>query len=670
MSLSNDIGISNSLSQNRAEEFGFDLFQDFVIPPIFETLDFNKSAKSKIFIGGRGCGKTMLLRYLSHQTTFSGLKKEISKQEVENIGLYWKVDTHVVYQLQKRGLESDIWESAFEHLITIVLSLELIKSLESIADSNYSDFSKANLSNIKFGKLLEPFKITKDCDITDLKKHLKSELSNFHFWLRNVRKGICPQFLPKLLFVSLVEHVKSEVKGLENSNFNIYIDEYENLVEYQQRIVNTWVKHSENPIIFHLAMKRNAFKIRNTIGNESLSNVHDYRIHDLEENFINHKDFMVFSAEILIYRLQSQSDLIKEKFDSDLLKDPEKYQLRKDEKYQNQILSIVERIFPTRSHKDLANDISKDAKLNKRINEKLKQILELRRSELSPSDFIFNTDMRVTLVCLSLLYREKISPNKLLIEVEKEKKGLKSKFSSSTGWVSNNFIGSYLLFYSSLNRVCPLYTGFRTYCIMSNGNIRHLTELCHKAFLRASDKNSSDSIVDIWNVEILDQANASKQASTTFLNEIKTFGRHGNKLHTFTLRLGALFSLAQKNKKQSEPEQNHFSVSGGSTQIGEEFTELIGEALKWSVLFEQKSTKMKASHNPELKEYVLNPIYAPYFHISYRKKRKLEISKTTLETLISGSLDEFETLLKRYRDKWNIDTKGGEAYDLFSNLNL
>lgn len=278
--------------------------------------------------------------------------------------------------------------------------------------------------------------------------------------------------------------------------------------------------------------------------------------------------------------------------------------------------------------------------------------------------------MRLSLVCYSLLNRENVNPDALKIEFEKEKNGESSKFSNATEWLSNNFIGSYLLFYSSLNRVCPLYTGFRTYCIMSNGNIRHLTELCYNAFLRASESNSSDSIQDIWNVSITDQAYASKQAATTFLNEVKTFGRYGNQLHMFTLRLGALFSLAQKNKKQSEPEQNHFSVSGGSNFEEHDQIILLNEALKWSVLFEQKTTKKKSGYNPELKEYVLNPIYSPYFHISHRKKRKLEITNSTLKVLMSGTIDEFEELMRKYKLKWNIKIDSSRERDLFSNLNF
>lgn len=67
--------IDSKMTRNRAEEYGFDLWKEFVVPPYFLSLKTLKSEKPLIIEGGRGSGKTMLLRYLCHATQFS--KKEI-----------------------------------------------------------------------------------------------------------------------------------------------------------------------------------------------------------------------------------------------------------------------------------------------------------------------------------------------------------------------------------------------------------------------------------------------------------------------------------------------------------------------------------------------------------------------------------------------------------------
>jgi len=49
-------------TQNRAEELGNDVWRHFVVPPFYDKLDLQQAKKPRVIIGGRGCGKTMLLR--------------------------------------------------------------------------------------------------------------------------------------------------------------------------------------------------------------------------------------------------------------------------------------------------------------------------------------------------------------------------------------------------------------------------------------------------------------------------------------------------------------------------------------------------------------------------------------------------------------------------------
>jgi len=95
--------------------------------------------------------------------------------------------------------------------------------------------------------------------------------------------------------------------------------------------------------------------------------------------------------------------------------------------------------------------------------------------------------------------------------------------------------------------------------------------------------------------------------------------------------------------------------------------DFLKEATKWSVLFESKSTKQKSSYEPENVDYVLNPIYAPYFHISFRKKRKLELSTDDAAVLMRGSYEDVTELLRRFSKIWDVEPKE-VAPTLFSHL--
>ena len=65
-------------------------------PLFFDQLDIQTATKPWVIIGGRGCGKTMLLRYLSHQSTFSPQRPSVPDETIRHLGLYWKVDTQLL----------------------------------------------------------------------------------------------------------------------------------------------------------------------------------------------------------------------------------------------------------------------------------------------------------------------------------------------------------------------------------------------------------------------------------------------------------------------------------------------------------------------------------------------------------------------------------------------
>ena len=102
--------IHTACTKNRAEEFGFDVWEHFIIPFFFDRLDLADTQKPTLVIGGRGCGKTMLLRYLLHDTTFSTKNPLVHKAAFARIGLYWKADTQFASALTGRGIPQDVWE--------------------------------------------------------------------------------------------------------------------------------------------------------------------------------------------------------------------------------------------------------------------------------------------------------------------------------------------------------------------------------------------------------------------------------------------------------------------------------------------------------------------------------------------------------------------------------
>jgi hypothetical protein len=637
------------LATNRAEDLGYDVWRQFVIPPFFNRLSIGDTRKPQVIIGGRGCGKTMLLRYLSHESTFSPNREEIPQTALSHIGLYWRADTQFASLMQRRAVHDDAWAAAFRHLAALVLGAEVLRSLQSIASSSIGILREEQFQRLDFQRL-RPFCADIPAQFQALHDFLEDSIALFESWVNDVRSVEQPRFLPGGDFVRrMIELIRDQLPELRGAVFFAYVDEYENLATYQQKIINTWLKHSEPPLVFNFAMKRNGFKTRFTEGDEALSNIHDYRDIDIEQ-FDLDADFPVFAAEILLLRLKL-ANLHVPDVNAEWLRDTTKLGARRQPSYVERVLSAVKNLFPSLTHHELALQALSDPQLRQRLVQRVTKALQVRGATLdSPEQLLAQESPEASIIVPALLFRNSLPVDDVKKEIERLRRGEANKFTGPTNWIHNNFVGCYLQLYDTLARPCPLYSGFTTFCFMSRGNLRHFLELSFRALGRLTRND-----VGIGTVSVDMQAEAARQASAELLAEVRSFGPHGNNLHAFVLRLGSLFSLSQQQPKQSEPERTHFSIQGGTSEITGLQVTFLAEAIKWSVLFEEKGTKKKSSSDPEDVEYVLNPIYSPYFQISYRKRRKLELPANHAAILINGSYNEVKSLLSEYQQRWSVD---------------
>ena len=297
---------------------------------------------------------------------------------------------------------------------------------------------------------------------------------------------------------------------------------------------------------------------------------------------------------------------------------------------------------------------------------KAKHSLVKRKSGLDAAVFIREELPQASVVAVALLQRPSLTPDQVLTELDALQIGKENKFTGATQWIDNNFIGAVLQIYEPHSRPCPFYAGVNTFSQLSRANLRHFLELCHKSIYQATEQ----ATLQIFPVTTSNQAEAARQASGVFLGEVKSFGALGNRLYNFVHRLGTLFQIAHQRPALSETEQSHFAITRGKVNLSDADETFIREAIKWSVLFEEQGTKKKDVSAAEAPDYVLNPIYAPYFHISYRKKRKLEITTEEFIVLSRGTLEQVAVLLRQYTRAWDVDPHSfvGPLFEQMTNL--
>lgn len=620
------------LTKTRAEEHDADVWGSFYIPPYFERLGLADATKSTYFVGKRGCGKTMLLKYLSYQSKFSLNRKEIPRNEIENVGIYWRIDTHFSNSMYKRNKSSEEWINIFENYFAVVISNEICKSLFYIANSQYEYFTRDDLDKIYLPALAD-FGLDIPTNLVELEMYLKSKHRAFSAWISNVEVIPAQAYPPGLNFIqTFIESIKSN-EVLKDINFNIYIDEIENLLNHQRRFMNTVLKHSQKPFIVNFTSK--VFSEENmTVGNESINATHDYNYRDLDE-LMTDTERRTFFSEVLLsnFKLTFKND----DFDINLVTDENKLNERSKSQYQQYISRLIKSKFPSYTLKQHAKNAYETDRIRDRIEQQIKEVL--KESTISLEDFkIKDFSPEAFLITPFLLLRKSNKPDFLLSEYLAYHNNLDSKYKD---WIHNNLFGALLELYRPFNNnKCPIYSGFEAFYTMANGNLRHFLILCYKT-LELNQMFDLDN--SIFPIDI--QSQSAFEASNALIKEIRTLGKYGDKLRIFTLRLGNIFKNLQENPLLSEPEQNQFTINSGSRLLSHEELNFIEEAKKHSILIESSETKTKSKIGLDIVDYLLNPIYSPYFNISYRKKRKIELSVEDFHYLIEGTESEYKSLL-------------------------
>ena len=655
---------SNSLSQlfakNRAEEMPDDVWGKYVLPFGYKYIDLRKWSKASVIVGGRGSGKTMFLKYHCHSTIFSCSRKKLDISSLQNIGIYWRPDTSFTQHMSEEWLNKQ-WLGSFITFMTLSILIEFSRLVNNILKSNINnDKLKEKLNNIYLPKMIKKsLKLNKENNIylRDSEKYFQDALFELINWINNPDEHASPISLNLIQTLSIIiNEINLNLDEQSKTSYHIYIDEFENLTTKQQEIINTFMKHGKPPLLFSVAYKKNASVTYKTLSNENIVPRNDYRIIDLEENFI--ENFKLFSAEVLALRLVNHH--LK---DDDLEKvivnysDETTLVLRQQDEYKKAIKELACSFLPSKSYSDISKEILSDDVLKRKLINWIEDGLKLhKQNKLNPMIFIDDRYPEASIVNGALLNRRTTNTNELLNTFLEYKKN-KNEQNSYQSWISNNLVGSILYIYNRISsRICPIYVGFNQFQFMAKGNLRHFIELCYQSIKRAELECISDEDCNLTEIPVKIQAKSTYNTSSLELEKISDLGPNGYQLKKIANRLGTIFQFSQKRKSQSEPEVNHFTFELSDTsQLSKNTQKLLKEALVWSVLFEEKSTKIKSNTSIEPKDYILHPVLSPYFGISYRKKRKLNLALSDLKVIFEGDDNSYSKFLNTLIAKWNND---------------
>jgi len=579
--------------------------------------------------------------------------------QISYIGIYHRFDGPSLGSFSQRNTDDEAWETIFKHYFEIVVGQRMVMFLSnllanhciSISKEKESEIAKEILTLTKFNIPLQSEEVTINSIITMFQNQLDkvfdfincSALSqNVKFLEHPLKSGSLVFGIPLLLQIHLPE--------LQSKRFIILLDEYENLRENQQRIVNTLVKHTRLPVTFRIGTRLRGFRTNDTlIEEEFLMQDADYRIIRFEDILMAHdENYKKLLKMIAKKRLEEMPEFAK--YGLNDIEDILGYISPEDEAQ----LIVYDRV--------LSENEAMEFQLEKYLTKKHVQAIKDHIPETAERKDILkklvNKKNPLFDMVNLLLLRRGYKPRVIISMYEAYIQGNKNdrKYSKYKNLYDKNKFALVFQLASLYRPKQKLYAGFDVFCMLSSGIIRNFLELCYQSFNIALFSDTT-TLVNDGKMPFKTQSTGAKIRAERYMDVIERIPKHGNEIKSLVIQLGAIFYSWQNDEVLSEPEVTHFCIDYNALSI--EARNVVDAAVQWSVLQPKKDMKGKAPSDPLLNVFALNHILAPYFTISYRLRGRIrQFEKEDFQTLMFGS----ETDKKTVRNKLSKASPSGTLH--------
>jgi hypothetical protein len=583
--------------------------------------------------GGKGSGKTHLMRYFSYKAQMV----RNSGRELEGI----KADGYFGIYFQASGLQG----SRFEHLpcaeekrnaIYIYsfdlwlagLFLDSIKSICSDTSTLFDDeveFCKQvlalfneipeNIGGIKTIGELKSF-------ISDLSKKVDISVNNafidddLNVEIR-ANRGALIFGLPKLM--------SKHSDLMRDVTFLYLVDELENVGANQQRYINTLLREKSLPVTFRIGARRHGIKTFETLGSGEVNKEgHEFEVIRLDSVFSDEKDYENFAIELIVNRLVASNMA-----SNDLLGQSEGDN-EKRKKYLEVFFENVD-----------IDTVLKDGRVKKNTDSSLlmssfKSRLTKLKAIKDPGEIVsklsFPTDNVAELAAIHLFCqewsKENISYEALLPladrvreEIIKYANGESGRLSEKISYYKNNYVASALRAKNKNN--LDQYLGLDNMLKLTKGFPRHiLTVLRHIYKLEVFSGRAPFS--NDGKISVKSQKLALKESSDWFHDDCVTEGKLGNNVAVSLQRLCEILRLEFYADKPAECSASSFTIQ--KNKLPENLKKVIDWAKLIRVIVPADQLRQEKNSQQVIEKYHINGLLCPRWGLPINRRGALELN--------------------------------------------
>ena len=652
--------IVNPFNITKADDFSDQQIKDYWVDvpgTNFSHLFKPTSPMPMLIYGGKGSGKTHLMRYFSLQLQKIRYGADITNGIMNDkyIGIYLRCGGLNASRFNGKGQSDEVWAAVFAYYMELWLSQLILNNLQNafLGAHELNDCSNQICEEIL--SLFDDIDFERPRSLNDFSKTLAQLQKKADFSINNsaITRNLDDlkiHITAPNLFFGIPKVLTKHLSFLKHVQFIFLLDEMENLLDLHQKYIFTLVRERKSPCTFKFGSRLYGIKTFETFSaGEELKEGSDYEKLHLDAQFrADKKYYPMFAKKLCVRRLIESGLSMPPKRDDTLLKTLNGY----FEEYRKEPFHTEETNFVIEKYRD-----------------RPRPYFEILRTKLiegisfnKPKGITSEDDIAKVLLALSLpdyplleklnafLFYKYWHENRMnLIDAANEisdyckafvvNPKIRNKYSQTLDHFKSDLIAQLL-------RDCDrkqIYIGLNTLIDMSSGLPRNfliiLKHIYKWALFREENPFKEKPI------SINSQQNGIKEASDWFFQDAQITGREGATIQKSIIRLATLFRALRFSDKPVECSLSSFSVD--DTKISKNARNVIQSAEKWSLLIRISGGQRDRNTKQVNVKYQLNSMLSPTWDLSIYRRGTIALTPIEVDSIFDPDYeDKFEENLK------------------------
>lgn len=677
----NTFPINNPFSITKATEFSDNEINEYWVNVNQNHNILNTSELlPKYILGGKGCGKTHLLRYFSYPLQ-KIRKHSLSSIIVEDkyIGIYSVLDGITSSRFKGKGVDDEQWKSAFEYYFELYICDILLNISKDFFSENLSGkYSEEEFVRDVSGKFYENIINTKEVksidrllsELSAMRKKIDIEIVNAAFKRSLDISAMKILFSPGDLLFGIPAILSSNIDIIKGVKFIYILDEYEKLFEWQKIFVNTLVWEKKQPCTFWIGARKYGYTTTQTKTDEQIKPGSEFQPIFLDEIYQGNDElYKNFAKELYINRLKKfyLNDLTTEQIEKQFSAKLEKYsedkiinEIRKrfNEKEYRHIIELRKKIKEAIDNKIIDDTSNLDSKLDSFISDTHNNPLEQKYKIYFLYKEWANWGTKKSKV-FEISKKAKVNIDDIINFINEQYAAYlreeKTEFDNIKEKYKADFIAQ-LAYENNIKNTC--YSGIDEFINLSWGNPRVFL-LILKLIVEKSDLLGEKPLEEGSIISLESQYQGVFETAKWFYQDVEIVGDAGKNLYKSLNSLSNLFQIYRFSDKPTETSVCAFNF--GVESISSVAKEYINRAKIHSLIVEVKDRKQKNSGRKEM-TYQLNKILAPLWNLPSSRRGIADLDTEMIDAIFDPcKYKSFESLYKEMKTRFTAPWFGKKS---------